>query len=41
MKKLGFIEGLAWGWWCIVSLGTVWFIKVLIKKALIDVENMK
>ena len=40
-KKLGDIEGIMWALLCICTFGGVWFTKVLIKKAIIDVENMK
>ena len=41
MKKLTSIETFFWNLWCILSLGTVWFWKVLIKKAIIEAMNEK
>lgn len=41
MKKLGTIEGIFYALYCIFTFGGAWLVKVLIKKALIDIENLK
>lgn len=40
MKRLGSAEGLFYALYCISTLGLAWMLKVIIKKAMIDVENM-
>lgn len=41
MKKLSGIESFFYNLQCVLTLGTWWMIKVLIKKAIIDAMNEK
>lgn len=40
MKRLGAAEGIFYALYCILTLGGAWLVKVVIKKAMIDVQNM-
>jgi hypothetical protein len=36
VKKLDILEKILYYWACIITLGSVWLIKVIIKKAIIE-----